>query len=48
MEWTKQTEDMLKTWTEAQTKMWDECLRAMQGFSRPQPSDAWGKSVQAW
>ena len=48
MEWTKQTEDMFKTWTEAQTKMWNEWLRAMQGFSRPQASEAWGKSVQAW
>jgi len=48
MEWTKQTEDMFKTWTEAQTKMWDEWLRAMQGFSRPQASEAWGKSVEAW
>ena len=48
MEWTKQTEDMFKTWTEAQKKMWDEWLRAMQGFSRPQASEAWGKSVEAW
>ena len=47
MEWTKQAEDMWKTWTEAQQKMWDECLNAMKGFGKLQPTEVWGKSVEA-
>ena len=42
MEWTKQSEEMFKTWTETQKKMWDDCLRqqgfgAMQGFGSLPP-----------
>ncbi|MGH7771562.1 MAG: hypothetical protein ACREQA_04940 [Candidatus Binatia bacterium] len=48
MEWTKQTEEMVKSWTEAQTKMWNDWLKGMQGFARSQPSQVWGKTVEAW
>ena len=47
-EWTKQTEDLFKTWTEAQTKMWNDWLKAMQGFGKSQSSQVWEKSVDAW
>jgi hypothetical protein len=48
MEWTKQTEDLFKTWTDAQTKMWNDWLKAMQGFGRPQASQVWEKTIEAW
>ena len=47
MEWTKQAEDMFKTWAETQQKMWDEWLKTMKGFGKSQPTDVWGKSVDA-
>jgi hypothetical protein len=48
MEWTKQTEDLFKTWTDAQTKMWSDWLKTMQGFGKSQSSQVWEKSVDAW
>ena len=35
MEWAKQSEDMLKSWTEAQKKMSEDSLKAMQSFGSP-------------
>lgn len=48
MDWTKQTEDVFKTWTDAQTKMWNDWLKGMQGFGKSQSSQVWEKSVDAW
>jgi len=54
MEWTKQSEEMFKTWTETQKKVWEDCLKAMQGFSVMQgfgksPStEVWEKTVDTW
>ncbi len=48
MEWNKQTEDMFKTWTETQQKMWDQWLTAMQGFTQSRPTNEWGKTVETW
>lgn len=48
MEWTKQVEDMFKSWTEAQTKMCNDWLKAMQGFGKSQSSQVWEKTVEAW
>lgn len=48
MEWTKQSEEMFKTWTDAQTKMWNEWLKAMQGFGKSPSSQVWDKSIEAW
>jgi hypothetical protein len=48
MEWTKQSEDMLKNWTDTQKKMWDEWTKAMQGFGKSPSTDAWEKTVETW
>lgn len=48
MDWSKQTEDIFKSWTEAQTKMWNDWLKAMQGFGGSPSSQVWGKTVEAW
>jgi len=47
-EWTKQTEEMFKSWTDVQTKMWNDWLKAMQGLGRSPSSQAWEKTVDAW
>ena len=48
MDWTKQSQEMFKTWTEAQTRMWNDWLRGMQGFGKSQSSQVWDKTVDAW
>jgi len=48
MEWTKQSEEMLKTWTEAQKKMWDDCMKVMQGFGQSPSTQVWEKTVDTW
>jgi len=45
MEWTKQSEEMLKTWTETQKKLWDDCLKAMQGFGKSPSTEVWVQTV---
>lgn len=48
MEWAKQSEEMLKTWTETQKKMWDECMRTVQGFGKSPSTEVWQKIVDSW
>ena len=48
MEWTKQSEDMLKSWTEAQKKMSEDSLKAMQGFGKSPSTAVWEKTVDTW
>jgi hypothetical protein len=48
MEWTKQSEEMLKTWTDAQKKMWDECMKVMQGFGQSPSTQVWERTVDTW
>ena len=48
MEWTKQAEDMFKTWTDTQKKMWDEWIKTTQSFGKSQASDAWERTVGVW
>jgi hypothetical protein len=48
MEATKQAEDLFKTWTEAQTRMWNDWLKALQGVGQPQFSQVWERTVDAW
>lgn len=47
MDWTKQAEEMAKSWTDAQKKMWDNWLGAMQQ-EKSQAADVWAKTVGAW
>jgi hypothetical protein len=48
MEWAKQSEDMLKTWTESQKKLWDEWTKAMPSFGKSPSTEVWEKTVEAW
>lgn len=48
MDWTKQTDDLIKTWTGAQQRMMDAWLGAMQGFKVTQVSETYQKSLEAW
>ena len=45
MEWTKPAEEMFKTWTDAQKKMWDEWIIATQSFGKSHASDAWKRTA---
>lgn len=49
MDWTKQVDEMVKTWTGAQQKMWENWIEAMQMMSSPQSAgNVWEKTVDAW
>jgi hypothetical protein len=48
MEWAKQSEEMLKTWTETQKKMWDDWMKAMQGLGTSPSTEVWEKTVDSW
>lgn len=48
MEWAKQSEEMFKTWTETQKKLWEDCLKAMQGFGKSPSTEVWEKTVDTW
>lgn len=48
MDWTKQTEDMTKTWVDAQKKMWDNWLGGMQPVDKTQVVELWAKTVSTW
>jgi hypothetical protein len=48
MDWTKQAEEMAKTWTETQKKMWDNWFNTVQNFEKNQVFEAWKKTVETW
>ncbi len=48
MEWTKQSQDMFKTWTDTQKKMWEDWFQTMQGLGASQPNEVWKKTVDGW
>lgn len=48
MDWTKQTQDMLKAWTEAQGKMWDAWREGLQGTGQSAATDMWQKTIETW
>lgn len=48
MDWSKQTQDMFKSWTDAQTKTWNTWLDTVKSFDPSQPGQAWEKTVDAW
>jgi hypothetical protein len=48
MDWTKQANDMLKTWTGTQQKVWESWVDTMQ-LGATQPSqEAWQKTIETW
>lgn len=48
MDWTKQANDMLKTYTSTQQKVWEGWVSSMQLMSTPQSPEAWQKTVETW
>jgi hypothetical protein len=48
MDWTKQANDMLKTFTSTQQKVWESWVSSMQLVSSPQSPEAWQKTVDTW
>jgi hypothetical protein len=48
MDWTKQTQEMFKTWTDVQKNTWEGWLDTVKGFDASQPGQLWLKTVDAW
>lgn len=48
MEWTKQFEDMSKTWTETQQKMWYNWAEAAKNLSKSQTRLSWEALLDTW
>jgi hypothetical protein len=49
MDWTKQTEEVVKSWTETQKKMWDNWLKTVQqGPEQFQVANVWQKTLETW
>ncbi len=49
MDWTKQSEEMVKTWTETQKKMWGSWLETIQqGSSQAEAFEIWRKTIETW
>ncbi|MEI7771175.1 MAG: hypothetical protein WCI67_14375 [Chloroflexales bacterium] len=48
MDWTKQANDMIKTWTGTQQKVWDAWLNSAQLAAAPQSAESWQKIVETW
>lgn len=47
MNWLKQSEDVVKTWTDAQQNIWQSWMSLMQTPSMSVPA-MWGKMLDAW
>jgi len=45
MDWNTQFEDMMKTWTDTQKKMWDGYFETIQGMNKPASTRMWEKTV---
>ncbi|NJN19757.1 MAG: hypothetical protein HC822_27735 [Oscillochloris sp.] len=48
MDWQKQANEMVKTWTGTQQKVWESWLGSMQMMASPQSPEAWQKMVETW
>lgn len=48
MDWTRQANDMLKTFTSTQQKVWESWVSSMQLMATPQSPEAWQKTVDTW
>ncbi len=49
MDWTKQANDMIKTWTGTQQKVWEAWLNSAQLVTTaPQSPESWQKIVETW
>jgi gas vesicle protein len=48
MELTKQTEEILKTWTDVQKKSWEGWLETIKSYDASQPAQVWEKTINTW
>ena len=49
MDWSKQANEMVKTWTGTQQKVWEAWISSMQQLSAaPQSPETWQKTVETW
>jgi gas vesicle protein len=48
MDWTKQTQDLFKTWTDVQKRTWEGWLDTVKSFDASQPGQIWVKTIDAW
>ncbi|MCD4687219.1 MAG: hypothetical protein K8S97_14925 [Anaerolineae bacterium] len=48
MDWLKQSEEMIKMWTDTQQQMVNKWLEQMQQFTQPQASGVWEKTLETW
>jgi hypothetical protein len=48
VDWTKETQDMFKSWIDVQTKTWQSLLKSAQEFDASNPAGLWEKTVDAW
>jgi hypothetical protein len=48
MDWTKQANDMIKTWTGTQQRVWESWVETMQVGTGVPNQDAWNKTVETW
>lgn len=48
MDWQKQANDMIKTWTGTQQKVWETWVSSMQLMATPQSPEAWQRTVETW
>lgn len=47
-DWTKQTEEMFKAWSDAQKKLMENWAESMKGIGVPQGTEFWEKTLAAW
>jgi hypothetical protein len=47
MDWTKQSEEMMKAWTQAQTKMWEAYSERVASFGKSPGEKAWEQMIAA-
>jgi hypothetical protein len=48
MDWQKQANDMIKSWTGTQQKVWETWVSSMQLMTTPTSPEAWQKTVETW
>lgn len=48
MDWTDQTDNILKTWADAQKRIWDQWSKMIQGVGGSQAAGFWDKTLETW
>lgn len=49
MDWAKQSEEMLKNWTESQQQMWDQWMKMMAPLGTQAPgAELWQQTIDLW